>query len=217
MKVYFKAIIFGLLADLGASIIGGYLIFFLLSAQEKPEPLFPSLFLGVVAALIGGYVTATFSSSQRIFNAFLFGIAEVVVSFVLFLVTPVPFWFFLTSLAVMVPAALVGAYSKIIQIESKEAKQETEASPYLDLLRGVNRILVTEWNPLDIKNDSLADYRYSSYAFELFSMLRYRISEEELERYLLGVEKGKMDLQPNADRAKRVAAKLLALRNSLVT
>ena len=111
MTLHPFAIFLGIITDLALSLIVGPLLLFFLGVGESSPYLYHwSLVLGLIAVLIGGYVTSLKSRSSKIFNATIFGVIEVVIGLAIVVFVPMPLWFNIASFGLMIPASLLGAY-----------------------------------------------------------------------------------------------------------
>ncbi len=66
-KINLKAVIVGTVADLLATFLFGILFLFLFGHEDTVLPYF--LILGLVCITVGGYVAASLSQSDKVFNA----------------------------------------------------------------------------------------------------------------------------------------------------
>jgi len=76
----------------------------------------------------------------------------------------------------------------------------------------IRALLMREWDPIGIHDEPAAHDEYDSYVPHVASMIQSQKTPEELAEYLLSVEKAKMGLNGDANRARSVATQLSALR-----
>lgn len=109
MKFHFLAIFLGTITDLALSFIVGPLILYLTGIYGS-NPFLPhaSLLLGLIAIVIGGYVTARKSLTNKIFNTSIFAGIQIVISVIGAMVVSMPLWFNITSFVLILPSALLG-------------------------------------------------------------------------------------------------------------
>jgi hypothetical protein len=75
----------------------------------------------------------------------------------------------------------------------------------------VERILLTEWDPVGVKGEPMAECEYCRYAGRVAQMLWKGNSEDDVADYLSRVESERMGLGPDADRCSRAAHECRAL------
>jgi hypothetical protein len=107
MRPDFMAIFLGTITDVVLSVTIGPLELYVLRINVYQG----SLFLGLIAVAIGGYVTARKSRSFKLFNATIFGAIQVIIGIAAAMFVPAPLWFNIVSLALIFPAALFGGYA----------------------------------------------------------------------------------------------------------
>ena len=111
MKAYPLAVFLGKITDLALSFTVGPFVLYELGINESSPYLYQgSLALGLVAVVIGGYVTAVKSPSSKIFNTIIFAVIQLVIGALAARVTAMPLWFNVASFGLMIPASLLGAY-----------------------------------------------------------------------------------------------------------
>ena len=69
----------------------------------------------------------------------------------------------------------------------------------------VERILLTEWDPIGVKGEPMAESEYGTYAGTITSMLVHGSTEDAVAAYLVMVESEMMGLGPRADHCQKVA------------
>ena len=85
----------------------------------------------------------------------------------------------------------------------------------LELYRGIDEILWSDWDPIGINLLSSNRSEYQSYIPVIFSMVLKNASSLELEQYLDDVVKNRMGLRSSKKSNKPVADKIVALKNKL--
>lgn len=85
----------------------------------------------------------------------------------------------------------------------------------LELYRGIDEILWSDWDPIGINLLSSNRSEYQSYIPVIFSMVMKNASSLELEQYLDDVVKNRMGLRSSKKSNKPVAEKIVALKNQL--
>jgi hypothetical protein len=76
----------------------------------------------------------------------------------------------------------------------------------------VERILLTEWDPIGVKGEPMAECEYCSYAGIVTSMLVHGSSEDEVATYLEHVERRMMSMDPpQSERCVKAAHECKAL------
>lgn len=85
----------------------------------------------------------------------------------------------------------------------------------LELYRGIDEILWSDWDPIGINLLSSNRSEYQSYIPVIFSMVLKNASSLELEQYLDDVVKNRMGLRSSKKSNKPVAEKIVALKNRL--
>ena len=85
----------------------------------------------------------------------------------------------------------------------------------LELYRGIDEILWSDWDPIVINLLSSNRSEYQSYIPVIFSMVLKNASSLELEQYLDDVVKNRMGLRSSKKSNKPVADKIVALKNKL--
>lgn len=85
----------------------------------------------------------------------------------------------------------------------------------LELYRGIDEILWSDWDPIGINLLSSNRSEYQSYIPVIFSMVLKNASSLELEQYLDDVVKNRMGLRSSKKSNKPVAEKIVALKNQL--
>jgi hypothetical protein len=114
MKLHLLAIFLGTITDLILSFTVGPLVLYVLGINENSPYLYQgSLGVGLVAVAIGGYVTARKSQSFKLFNTTIFGVIQVMIGIAAAMFVPAPLWFNITSLILIIPAALLGVYAAL--------------------------------------------------------------------------------------------------------
>lgn len=76
----------------------------------------------------------------------------------------------------------------------------------------ISALLLQEWDPIGVHDESAARDEYDRYVPQVAGMIRSKKSPHELAAYLLSIETKKMGLSGNAHRARMVAAHLVELR-----
>jgi uncharacterized membrane protein YeaQ/YmgE (transglycosylase-associated protein family) len=117
MKIYPKAILIGLAADIGLSITFGVLETALVVGTtalraRSTSALLWSMVFGFMGCIIGGYATSHFSPTAKLFNALLFGIIETALGAALVILSlhGGPLWYAIAGFVLTIPAGLLGAY-----------------------------------------------------------------------------------------------------------
>ena len=85
----------------------------------------------------------------------------------------------------------------------------------LELYRGIDEILWSDWDPIGINLLPSNRSEYQSYIPVIFSMVLKNASSLELEQYLDDVVKNRMGLRSSKKSNKPVAEKIVALKNQL--
>jgi hypothetical protein len=75
----------------------------------------------------------------------------------------------------------------------------------------VKEVLLREWDPIGIGGEDAAKDEYDAYVTKVCALIAQRQSVEDVIKYLLWVETEKMGLQPDVERARRVAGRLVQL------
>ena len=130
-----RAIVYGCLTDIGASMAGGIpLLLFAVSRGSDPASLASttqsagyvaaSLILGLAATVLGGYVAARKSPSAELTNALGVGVVMTLLAILLqvFIRIPLDLWGVL-GLVLTIPAALVGGLVRLSQLERSAATE----------------------------------------------------------------------------------------------
>ncbi|MEX0841366.1 MAG: hypothetical protein WEC82_05710 [Xanthobacteraceae bacterium] len=78
----------------------------------------------------------------------------------------------------------------------------------------VRKILLTEWDPIALRNVPQAQDEYDQYATRIAQMVISRRSIVELSEYLLHLETSVLGLEANRERARAVAEKLWSMGRS---
>jgi hypothetical protein len=73
-------------------------------------------------------------------------------------------------------------------------------------------ILLNEWDPIGVADEPTAQDEYDAYAGTLLKLILAGASTDALADYLIGVERGRMGLAGDRERARRVATVLVALK-----
>lgn len=112
MKIHAKAIFLGLATDILLSLFVGGLILLVIfgPADTRPVVYIGSLVFGLIATMVGGYVTSRKSPDSKFTNATIFGVAGVLIGFLGAGFMAMPLWFNIASAILIIPAALLGAY-----------------------------------------------------------------------------------------------------------
>jgi hypothetical protein len=113
MKVYYWAIVLGLLTDFAASTVVSILLVIFHLPPEGTEIAVFALILGLPAITLGGYVTARKSLTDKYFNTFIMGTVDLLLSIPVayFAVgDSVPVWFHILAFILTIPAAVLGGY-----------------------------------------------------------------------------------------------------------
>ncbi|MCT4618750.1 MAG: hypothetical protein N4A62_05110 [Marinisporobacter sp.] len=135
-KLSFKAIFIGLLVDYIGSIVLGTLQFFVVMASSWKQGvnitetllslkmLSISFFLGIICSILGGYVAAKISKHNEIKHALFVGILSDGISIVMNIIgtIAIPFWYSVSSIILVVPAAIFGGYLGRKSNQSKSLK-----------------------------------------------------------------------------------------------
>jgi len=103
-KFNFKAVALGVLTDIIATIIITFVIVIIFG--EIPGPLFFDLVIGLFCVILGGYVTAKFTSNDKLFNASLVGVVGILIG--LPFLGLAPLWYDAISVLFVIPAAYAG-------------------------------------------------------------------------------------------------------------
>jgi len=91
---------------------------------------------------------------------------------------------------------------------------EDKMTAGLHLAEDVRVILLSDWDPVGIREDPEARDEYDAYARQIAERLRAGASVDELSRLLLDIETIDMGLTGNTDRAAGAARKLWRIVNS---
>ena len=83
-----------------------------------------------------------------------------------------------------------------------------------DLADKVRSILLSDWDPVGIREEPRAHDEYDVYARQIGERLRAGMSASELSRLLLDIETIEMGLRGNPEQAAHVALKLWQIFNS---
>jgi hypothetical protein len=78
-------------------------------------------------------------------------------------------------------------------------------------LDGVRTLLLSEWDPIGVRDEPAAQDEYDAYAAVIVDMINAGRSETELADYLVSLETDAMGLAADRRRAEAVATKLTAL------
>lgn len=81
-------------------------------------------------------------------------------------------------------------------------------------ISNIRRVLLTEWDPIGIRDEPLAQDEYDAYARRIATMLSSGASVSELMDYLTNAEKEMMGLVPDRSRAEIAAGKLCSLKET---
>lgn len=81
----------------------------------------------------------------------------------------------------------------------------------MDRAATVKAILREQWDPIGIKDEPAARDEYDSYAIEIERMLKVRPTVAGIAQRLQIIETQMMGLEPDRERAQRVAIALLGL------
>jgi len=79
-------------------------------------------------------------------------------------------------------------------------------------LDNVKALLLSEWDPIGIRDQPAAQDEYDAYAAVIADMIHAGRSETELANYLVSVETQAMGLEADRRRAESVAARLTSTR-----
>ena len=79
------------------------------------------------------------------------------------------------------------------------------------LMVEVERILLTDWDPVGVNGVPMAESEYSTYAGIVTSMLVLVRAVDAVADYLASVETRLMELEPASDKCKHAARKCRAL------
>lgn len=80
-----------------------------------------------------------------------------------------------------------------------------------DVIAAVCAILLSDWDPIGIRDVLKAQDEYDSYTPAIARLVAEGASAETIARRLIRIETEEMGLQPDPERASRVALKLLQL------
>lgn len=69
----------------------------------------------------------------------------------------------------------------------------------------VERILLTQWDPVGVKGEPMAEGEYGTYAGIVATMLQRGSTEEAVADYLRRVEAERLGVGPDSDRCHRAA------------
>ena len=86
-----------------------------------------------------------------------------------------------------------------------------------DLLARIHETLMTDWDPIGVRDTDCPRDEYNHYAYQVWSRLVGGGSAMEIASYLNGVVVGRMNLEPDYQETEVVAQKLAALRDRVVT
>jgi hypothetical protein len=103
MKIHPFAIIFGIVTDIGLSMISSLGLPIFGVSTNNPYLYHWSLILGLVAIAAGGHVTSISSSSSKEFNVVVFGVVEILIGLLISVFVTVPLWFNAASSVLIVP------------------------------------------------------------------------------------------------------------------
>jgi hypothetical protein len=85
-----------------------------------------------------------------------------------------------------------------------------EEKEWQQILGEIRKVLVTVWDPINIKDEPNAQDEYDSYVGPIFSLLTQRKNDEEIADYLVSVESERMGL--GATTRQHMSATVKALR-----
>ena len=75
----------------------------------------------------------------------------------------------------------------------------------------IRSILLTDWDPIGIKDEPKAADEYDEYIGDLSALLKNAASAEEIANYLVKIEREFMGLPGDISRAKAVARSMFGL------
>lgn len=133
--VSLKAVLLATAATLGLDIVSGMLLLALLGGDSlaptltddqrraaimalasNPAFMVPSLVLGTLTTVIGGYLTARIAKTLPYMNSLAFGLLGIVIA--VLTAQDLPLWYSVLGIGSLVPAALVGGYIAKRQMQS---------------------------------------------------------------------------------------------------
>lgn len=125
--VSFKAVALATIATLGLDIVSGMLLLAILGGDSlsptlteeqrreaimalasNPTFMVPSLVLGTLTTVIGGYVTARIAKSLPYMNSLVFGVLGIIIAALT--AQDLPLWYTVLGFAAILPAALLGGH-----------------------------------------------------------------------------------------------------------
>ncbi len=110
MRFDVTAIGLGILSDFALSALGAVIVSLTGFNTRSPDLFVWSLIVGLVAIFVGGYVTFVKSQSSAFANTIAFGVIEIIIGAVLTISSPMPAWFVVASLLLILPTSLAGGY-----------------------------------------------------------------------------------------------------------
>ncbi|HEU0217901.1 MAG TPA: hypothetical protein VFQ90_14680 [Stellaceae bacterium] len=81
----------------------------------------------------------------------------------------------------------------------------------------VAKVLLTEWDPIGIKDVPSVRNEYNSYVAGIVNIILSNRSESELAEHLVELETNEMGLRGERDRAERVARILFGVKRKLAS
>lgn len=85
---------------------------------------------------------------------------------------------------------------------------------YDRLVAEVDRILWEDWDPIGVNEIPGVRDEYSSYVPSVVRLVQSGADESRISQHLQTIEEVSIDVGINADRCRRVAEKIVALRNA---
>jgi len=107
-KISLKAIIIGTLVDLIATFLIGIVFVLLFGHGDKVLPY--ALIIGLLCIALGGYVAASLSPNDKLFNAAMIGVVGILVGIPFW--SSYPIWYSTLSILLMPPFAYLGGIIK---------------------------------------------------------------------------------------------------------
>lgn len=78
-------------------------------------------------------------------------------------------------------------------------------------LYSIEKILLSEWDPIGIMNEVNAKDEYHAYATDIANMITHGATTKDISDALLKIERDMMGLNGDTERADRVAQNLLSV------